>query len=167
MRTLLVGLAFLVAAGCGGSSTSGGTGGSGGATGGSAGSGATGGGGSGATGGSPADASTDGGFSQCFDSKGNFIAGYDWTTCGGGDCSMVAHETDCCGSILLIGVASSHLKALQACEKAWRASLPACGCASNKISTQQPSSTVANQSMATVQCTDWTMQSGICLSEPK
>ncbi len=167
MRILLLGLGFLVAAGCGGSSTSGGSGGSGGSSGSSGSGGAAGSGGSGATGGSAGDASTDGGFSKCFDAQGNFAA-YDLKTCGGaGECSMIVHQTDCCGNTLLLGVASNHLKELQACEQAWRATLGACGCPAGPPSIEKPNTTVADPSAAAPQCDNFTQTSGICLSEPK
>lgn len=81
---------------------------------------------------------------------------------------MVVHQTDCCGNTLLLGVASTHLKELQACEQAWRATLPGCGCPAGPPKIEQPAgTTVTDPSAAQVTCGDFTQTSGICFSQPK
>ena len=158
-------LGLLVAVGCGGSSSgdgnSGGTGGSG-ATGG-----ATGGvGGSGGTTGGSGGTNPDGG-SACFDATGT-LTSYDVKTCTGDTCAILVHQTDCCGSTLLMGVEASHLAEMQACEKAWRATLPACGCPAGLPTIEQPAgATVNDASAAQVTCGNWTNTSGICITIPK
>ena len=147
---------FTALAACGGESDSeggsGGTGGSGGATGGSG----------GATGGSGG-----GGYLDCFDASGKLSA-YDLKTCTGDTCVVVEHQTDCCGNTLLVGVESANLAKLQACETAWRATLPGCGCPAGPPTIEQPSgTTVTSKDAAKVTCGNWTSTSGICITEPK
>lgn len=161
-------LVMALAAACGGSSDSDGTGGastggSGGASGGSGG--ASGGaGGAGAVGGS----TTDGGeYLKCFDDKGKFNA-YSQKTCTGNTCAILVHQTDCCGNTLLIGVDTTHLAELQACESSWRATLPDCQCPAGPPEIEQPAGTTVNDaSGAEVTCGNWTSTSGICITQPK
>lgn len=145
----------------GGSGATGGggaTGGSGGATGGT-----SGGGGTSGSGGTTPDG---GDYLKCFDATGKFTA-YDLKTCTGDTCAIVAHQTDCCGNTLLIGVEASHLAELQACEAAWAATLPDCGCPAGPPEVEQPAGTVSSPSDAVVTCGNWTMSSGICITQPK
>jgi hypothetical protein len=161
LRHLIFAVALLAIGGCGGSSSSGGSGGSAGAQGGSGG---AAGGSGGATGGSGGSA---GGFSQCFDASGNFTA-FEMKTCGGASCVIVAHQVSCCGDVLLIGVEQIHQAELEACEQAWLATQPQCGCPTGPPQIEQPSgTTVADESSAAVGCINWTQSSGVCMTQPK
>ncbi|MBK7582714.1 MAG: hypothetical protein IPI67_21270 [Myxococcales bacterium] len=155
-------LAVTLPAGCGGSSdtdASGGTSTGGAATGGSSGTGSSSG-----SGGSSADG---GDFLKCFDATGKLTA-YDLKTCTGATCTLLVHQTDCCGNTLLIGVDTSHLAELQACETAWRTTLPACGCPAGPPEIEQPAgTTVSDASAASVSCGNFTNTSGICITQPK
>jgi hypothetical protein len=156
-------LALSLPAACGGSSESDGTGGA--ATGGAGGTGGSGGaGGSSGSGGS----TTDGGeYLKCFDATGKFTA-YELKTCSGDACALLVHQTDCCGNTLLIGVAEARLAELQACETAWRATLPDCQCPAGPPQIEQPGGTTVNDpSGAEVGCINWTSSGGICLTQPK
>lgn len=147
-----------LALGCGGSTEGGGTGGGGG-SGGSGGSGGAG--GSGGSGGA-------GGWQACFAENGS-LAAYELKTCTGTTaCTMIVHQLDCCGNTQLMGIESSHLKAAEACEKAWREKLgPQCKCPAGLPKTEQPDVEVSDPSAAQVGCINWTATSGVCMTEPK
>jgi hypothetical protein len=51
------------------------------------------------------------------------------------DCVIAAHQTDCCGTLRAMGIRASEQTAFQAAESACIAMYPACGCASNLITT--------------------------------
>jgi hypothetical protein len=181
-------LTLSLAVACGGSSSGGGNAGSAG-TGGSAGSSAGSGGSAGSSAGSGGSAgssagsggsagssagsggstggSSGGSYLDCFDESGK-LTNHDLKTCTGDTCTFLVHQTDCCGNTLLIGVESSKLAELQACEAAWAATLPACGCPAGPPEIEKPAgTTVGDPSAAQVLCDNWTMSSGICLTQPK
>lgn len=87
--------------------------------------------------------------------------------CTGDTCEIFAHVSDCCGNVLLIGVESSQLAKLQACEAEWVKTLPSCGCPAGPPSVEQPNVTVADQDAADVSCANFTSSSGVCLTSPK
>jgi hypothetical protein len=157
-------LALSMAAACGGTSESDGTGGA--STGGVGGAGGAGGtGGAGGSGGT----TTDGGeYLKCFDANGKFTA-YQLKMCGGSQsCAIMVHQTDCCGNTLLMGVDAARLAELQACETAWRATLPDCQCAAGPPQIEQPAGTTVNDaSEAELGCINWTSSGGICMTQPK
>ena len=156
----------LVAFGCSGTTTdaaaTGGSGGSGGTTGADAGQDA-------AADSAPADGGGDAapGWVECFGEDGN---SFQWaiTQCTGTTCEVVEHQVNCCGTKVLIGVDGSKKALFDACEAAWRASLPGCGCAQGPATVQRPSGTVVTgPEEAQATCENWTSTSGICLTSKK
>jgi hypothetical protein len=81
-----------------------------------------------------------------------------------GDCAIEQEQTDCCGTILYVGVSTNAVSAFTACEAVWVAHFPGCGCASNKTSTEDgKTSTIGSDAGApAVHCIDFTMSGGIC-----
>ncbi len=57
-----------------------------------------------------------------------YIDTIDRTCATDADCLVRLHQTDCCGSSVMIGIATSALAAYNASEPACMASYPACGC---------------------------------------
>jgi hypothetical protein len=80
------------------------------------------------------------------------------------DCAIEQEQSDCCGTILYVGVSTNSVAAFSACEAAWVAHFPGCGCASNKTSTEDgKTSTIGSDAGApAVHCIDFTMSGGIC-----
>src|SRR5262252_705300 len=75
------------------------------------------------------DAGPDAGYLACMDDQGNLAA--DFKTCHtDADCVVKQEMTDCCGTILFVGVSTTRTTAFAACETAWEAHFPGCGCAS-------------------------------------
>jgi hypothetical protein len=52
------------------------------------------------------------------------------------DCTIVEEQTDCCGTMLYVGLASTSASAFGACETAWVAHFPGCGCFSANTTTE-------------------------------
>ncbi|MBW2453075.1 MAG: hypothetical protein JRI68_01115 [Deltaproteobacteria bacterium] len=169
-RSITSWLAVLMIVACGGSATkdeggggTGGTGGAGGSTGGT-------GGGTGGTGGTSSGGGSGGGtlsWQDCFDDDGQTVQ-WALNLCDNADtCTMVEHQIDCCGTIMFVGVTEDALADFEACEAAWRATLPLCDCPMGLPQVQQPyGQTVDSENDAGVSCTNWTMDSGLCLTEP-
>lgn len=150
----------LLALGCGGSTDTNGTGGTSG-TGASSGAGG-GGGGTGGSGGSGGTLS----WQECFGADGQQVQ---WALdlCTGATCQIEQHVLDCCGTVMLVGIEASKKAMFDACEAAWTATLPPCGCAPGPTQIQQPhGGTVTDPSKATVGCVNWTQSGGICMTSP-
>ena len=45
------------------------------------------------------------------------------------DCTIQPEQTDCCGSLLFVGVAAMSAQQFQVCEVAWAEQYPKCACA--------------------------------------
>ena len=82
------------------------------------------------------------------------------------DCVIEQEQTDCCGTILYVGVDTASVAAFSACEAAWVAHFPGCGCASNQTKTEDGKATVlgSDASAPQVHCTDFTMNGGVCMT---
>ena len=82
------------------------------------------------------------------------------------DCVIEQEQTDCCGTILYVGVAKGSVAQFTSCESSWLAHFPPCGCASNSTSTEDGKMTSRGMDApaAQVHCTDFTMSGGICLT---
>jgi hypothetical protein len=52
------------------------------------------------------------------------------------DCVIEQEQTDCCGTILYVGISTAMAAAFTACEASWLAHFPACGCDSNQTKTE-------------------------------
>ncbi len=123
----------------------------------------------GAGGGGAAGGSGGGGleWADCFGSEGQHVQAVLNACDESSTCLMVEHQIDCCGNIMFVGVNADRLADFEACEQAWRLTLPACGCPVGAPRVQQPyGQTVPSADDATVSCTNWTMESGVCLTEP-
>jgi hypothetical protein len=111
------------------------------------------------------DASGDAGYLACMSASGQLDMSL--KTChSDADCVIDQEETDCCGTILYVGVASSSSGMFDACEAAWAAHFPGCGCASNKTSTEDGKTTTrgVDGGGPEVHCTNVTMGSGVCMT---
>jgi hypothetical protein len=78
-----------------------------------------------------------------------------------GDCTIEEEQTDCCGTTLYVGVAQGSTAAFAACESAWAAHFPGCGCASGAMHTEDGES-VSSRTSVRAHCTDFTESAGIC-----
>jgi hypothetical protein len=85
---------------------------------------------------------------------------------GDSDCVIKQEQTDCCGTILYVGVAAGDAASFDVCEAAWLAHFPACGCFSGQTKTEDGKTTLpgADASAPRVHCTDFTMNGGICMT---
>jgi hypothetical protein len=52
------------------------------------------------------------------------------------DCTFFSHIADCCGSVIQVGINVSNGTTAVACEQAWVPTLPACGCSSGTVTTE-------------------------------
>jgi len=113
----------------------------------------------------PADAPVDAAYLACMSASGQIDASL--ATCqSDGDCAMAQEQTNCCGTILYVGIRAASASAFAVCESAWVAHFPACGCDSG-VSTTQDGKTVgssADASAPLVHCADFTMNGGTCLT---
>lgn len=101
----------------------------------------------------------------CMDSSGNLD--YSLKSCqSDNDCVIEKEQTDCCGTILYVGVSASSVSQFNACEAAWVSHFPGCGCASGQTKTEDGKVTNPNQDAGApaVHCTDFTMSGGVCLT---
>jgi hypothetical protein len=82
------------------------------------------------------------------------------------DCVIKQEQTDCCGTVLYVGVSSASAATFDACEAAWVAHFPACGCDSGVTKTEDGKATApgADAGAPQVHCTDFTMNGGVCLT---
>jgi hypothetical protein len=82
------------------------------------------------------------------------------------DCTLKQEETDCCGTTLYVGVSKVSAAKFDACETAWTAHFPGCGCASNQTSTEdgKTSRLGADGGAPRVHCIDFTMNGDVCMT---
>ncbi len=109
------------------------------------------------------DAAPDGpvDYTTCFGQDGN-TPQWAITQCTGA-CEIVEHQKNCCGTIVLMGIAPADHNLFETCEAAWRASLPGCGCMQGPTEVQNPpGTTVDSPAQAVAQCVNWTSNGGIC-----
>jgi hypothetical protein len=107
----------------------------------------------------------DAGYLACMDASGQLNSSL--KTCqSDADCTIKQEQTDCCGTILYVGVRTASAAAFDACEAAWVAHFPPCGCASNQTRTEDgKTSTFGSDAGAPqVHCTDFTMNGGVCMT---
>jgi hypothetical protein len=112
-----------------------------------------------------ADAPAEAGYLACLNAAGQLDDSL--KTCqSDGDCVIEQEQTDCCGTILFVGVNSASASEFDACEAAWVSHFPGCGCASGKTSTEDGKTTQpgVDGGSPQVHCTDFTMSGGICLT---
>ena len=111
------------------------------------------------------DAGSDAGYLACMDDAGQLSPSL--KACqSDADCIVVDEQTDCCGTMLYAGIAKASASAFAACEAAWVAHFPGCGCASNKTSTEDGKTSTfgSDAGAAQVHCIDFTMSGGVCMS---
>jgi hypothetical protein len=111
------------------------------------------------------DSSADSGYLACMSASGQ-VDGSLKTCTSDSDCAIEREQTDCCGTILYVGVASTSVAMFGACEAAWVAHFPGCGCASNKTMTEDGKTTLlgVDGGGPEVHCTDFTMSRGVCMT---
>jgi hypothetical protein len=80
-------------------------------------------------------ADADAGYGACFSTAGLLLPALKACT-SDGDCTFFGHIADCCGSVEQVGVELSQAERAVACEGRWVPSLPACGCSSNSVTTE-------------------------------
>ena len=84
----------------------------------------------------PADAGgADASYLACMDSSGHVDPSLKQCVAAS-DCVIGQEQTDCCGTILYVGLNASSAPAFDACQAAWLAHFPACGCFSENTSTE-------------------------------
>jgi hypothetical protein len=81
-------------------------------------------------------------------------------------CVIKQEQTDCCGTILYVGVSAASAAKFDSCETSWLAHFPACGCASGQTKTEDGKTTLPGTDAGAprVHCTDFTMSGGICMT---
>ena len=113
----------------------------------------------------PADAAGEAGYLACMSATGQLDASL--KSCqSDSDCVMKQEMTDCCGTMLYVGVNEASAAAFDTCEAAWLAHFPACGCDSGVTKTEDGKSTTpgGDAGAAAVHCTDFTMNGGVCMT---
>ena len=111
------------------------------------------------------DAPGEAGYLACFSDTGQLSASL--KPCqSDSDCVMRQEQTDCCGTILYVGVDTASATQFDACEAAWVAHFPGCGCASNKMTTEDGNTTNpgVDGGAPQVHCADFTTSGGIRLT---
>ena len=83
---------------------------------------------------------------------------FDRTCMGDGDCSLVFHQVDCCGSLVAWGLSNDAAKLFAEAEAECEAMYPACECATQPTLLDDGSSTENNDKIAV------TCQAGSCFS---
>src|SRR5208282_1449656 len=100
--------------------------------------------------------SGDAAYLACFDGMGQLSASL--KTCHSDtDCVIDEEQTDCCGTLLYVGVDTASVSSFAVCEAAWVAHFPGCGCASDVTRTEDGKSTTAaiDGGGPRVHCTDF------------
>jgi hypothetical protein len=111
------------------------------------------------------DSSGDAGYLACMSASGK-LDGSLKTCHSDSDCVIEQEQTDCCGTILYVGVSSASVAMFDTCEAAWVAHLPLCGCSSSQRTTEDGKETSpgVDGGGAEVHCTDFTMSGGVCMT---
>jgi hypothetical protein len=114
----------------------------------------------------PADAPVDAPeYLTCMDASGHVDASL--KAChGDSDCVIKPEQTDCCGTVLYVGIASASASRFDACEASWLAHFPACGCASAQTNTEDGKMSYSwmDASAPQVHCTNFTSAGGVCMT---
>ncbi len=124
----------------------------------------------GGAGGSSTSSSGAGGnaWEDCFGADGKYVQSALNVCDQNTVCEMVEHQIDCCGNVMLVGIDAAQKAQFEACEAAWGATLPECDCPMGLPQIQQPyGETVNSASDAIVDCLNWTMSGGVCITVPK
>jgi len=107
-----------------------------------------------------ADAALDAKYLACFDSSGQTDPSLKvcktWS-----DCVVVQHQTDCCGTILYVGVSSTSAASFQKCEGNWDEHFPPCDCASNTRKTEDGHDVAPGDEVGPVADCD----AGLCMTQ--
>jgi hypothetical protein len=105
----------------------------------------------------------DAGYLACMDSQGTIDATLKRCQTDG-DCVIRQEEVDCCGTVLMVGLSVASIAAFPACETAWEAHFPACGCASGRTETEDGKTANPGHDAGApqVHCTDFTTGGGVC-----
>ena len=111
------------------------------------------------------DGAADASYLACFNANGRLDASIKACQVDG-DCLIKQEQTDCCGSLLEVGVNAMYAGTFAACEDAWVAHFPGCGCASGTTLTEdgKTSTPGSDAGPPQVRCTDFTTSGGVCLT---
>jgi hypothetical protein len=109
--------------------------------------------------------SADAGYLACFSASGQLDDSFKQCQTDS-ECVIEQEQTDCCGTILYVGVTTSSVASFDSCEAAWVAHFPGCGCASGQTMTEDGQTTHPGTDAAApaVHCADFTENGGICLT---
>lgn len=77
---------------------------------------------------------------SCTGPGGSTFPTFDRACAGEGDCVVVEHQTNCCGTLRALGIRADQQAAFDAAEASCRAMYPGCGCAS--MATQADDDTI-------------------------
>lgn len=77
-----------------------------------------------------------------------------------GDCTLKPHQTDCCGSVTMVGLANAVADAYDRCEAAWDKHFSACGCPPGPTKAEDGAD--VGSGTLTVKCTNFTSSGGVC-----
>ena len=115
--------------------------------------------------GGPTDAGTDAAYLACMTSTGQLL-GIVKSCMSSSDCVIEQELTDCCGTTLYVGISMASVGAFNACESAWEAHFPGCGCASNQTGTEDGIMARRGDDAPApqVHCIDFTMNGGVCMT---
>jgi hypothetical protein len=117
---------------------------------------------------SPGDATSDSaapGYLACMSASGQLDESL--KTCqSDSDCDIEREQTDCCGTILYVGVNAGSVAMFDTCEASWVGHFPGCGCDSGQSTTEDGKTTYpgADAGAPQVHCADFTSNGGVCLT---
>ena len=117
------------------------------------------------TGAGMGDAGDDAGYLACMNASGQLDDSL--KTCqADSDCIIEQEQTDCCGTILYVGVNTASAGMFDACEAAWLAHFPACGCDSGQTKTEDGNTAApgTDGGAPQVHCIDFTTSGGVCMT---
>jgi len=96
---------------------------------------------------------------ECVDKSGNLPVSL--KACSSdADCAMRERQSDCCGSLTLVGIRAELAAAFSVCEEDRRKGLPLCDCLSQP--TRAEDGREVSGFSPKVKCTDFTSSGGIC-----
>jgi hypothetical protein len=100
-------------------------------------------------------------YDECMSASGTVSASM--KSCNGdNDCRAVAEQTDCCGSLLYVGVANISSELFDACEASWASQYPPCKCLGS-AKTEDGNATAMNGSTASAHCVS-TSSGKLCMT---
>jgi hypothetical protein len=100
-------------------------------------------------------------YDECMSASGT-VASSVKSCSGDQDCRAVAEQTDCCGSVLWVGVANVSSGLFAACETSWASQYPPCSCAAS-AKTEDGKATATNGSTASAHCVS-TSGGNVCMT---